>query len=202
MNHTYHDDPFAGLKRDTGGYKVFDDRYEGVGRVDDLFVDDGDRPLYVGVRTGLLGTRSVLVPVEIVRVNDRRRVVEIAESGGRIKHAPSFEENEELTPELEEEVRVYFGLRAPRPSADNVADNVAGGIPTRGGRVDLVPGERKVSEPPEASPPPPAASPTASPTASTDTEPGKEWARGTEGHRSEPEELDRGHRTKARRLRR
>lgn len=198
MNHEDRQDPFAELKRDTEGYKVFDEHYESVGRVDDLFVDDGDRPLYVGVKTGLLGTRSALVPIEIVRVNDKRRVVEIAGSREQIKHAPSFGENEELTSELEEKVRVYFGLRAPQTLADHgPADHPADGSLAPDGRVDLVPGERKLSEPLGT----PPSSPTVARAGSTDTEPGKEWARGTEGHRSEPEERAGGPRTKARRLR-
>ena len=201
MNQAHHHDPFAGLKGDAEGYKVFDERYESVGRVDDLFVDESDSPLYIGVRTGLLGTRSTPVPVEIVRVNDKRRVVEIAESSEQIKHAPSFEENEELTPELEEKVRVYFGLRAPQTFADRgphgPADHATGRDPAPEGRVDLIPGERKTSEPPSTPPPSPAAT-----SGSTDTEPGKEWARGTEGHKPEERERVGGHRTKARRLRR
>ncbi len=199
MNHAERHDPFAGLKGDAEGYKVFDERYESVGRVDDLFVDEGDRPLYIGVKTGLLGTKSTLVPVEVLRVNDRRRVVEVADSHEQIKHAPSFGENEELTPELEEKVRVYFGLRSPQTSADHSpADHTTDGDQAPGGRVDLVPGERKASEPLKASPSPP----TVAGPPETDTEPGKEWARGTEGHRSEGDERVGGHRTKARRLRR
>lgn len=180
MNHS-HRDPFAGSKRDTGGHTAFDERHESVGRVDDLFVDDRDNPLYTSVKTGLLGARSTLVSVEIVRVNDKRRVVEIAESSEQTKHASSFEENEKLTSELKEKVRVYFGLRAPQTLVDHgphgPADHTTDKDSAPDGRVDLVPGERKASEPPSTSPPSPAAS--AAESGSTDTEPGKEWARGT-----------------------
>ena len=206
MNHTDRIDPFAELKSDPEHYKVFDERYENVGKVDDLFVDEDDRPLYIGVKTGLLGTRSTLVPIELVRVNDRRRVVEVAESNEQIKLAPSFENSEELTPELEDKVRNFFGLDSLRTPTDHESHDSAEReedlVPD--GRVDLVPGERKFSEPPRASSPR-LADPVVEPGAS-DTEPGKEWARGTEGHRPGAEERERnhdqGHRTKARRLRR
>src|SRR3712207_7948212 len=56
------------------GYEVYDQAGEKIGKVDDLFVDENDRPEYVGVKMGLLGTRSTLIPIDIVRVNDKRRL--------------------------------------------------------------------------------------------------------------------------------
>lgn len=182
MHGADHHDPYAELKRDAESYRVFDQHFHNVGRVDDLYVDDGDRPIYIGVTTGILEFGSTPIPVEVVRINDKRKLIEIAESSEQVKHAPTLGDGEELTPELEEKVRVYFGLRGPRTFADHgptdgtIEDNLA---PDE--RIDLVPGERKAAEDFEA-PRTPNRDP--DPRVS-DTEPGKEWARGTEGHRSD-----------------
>lgn len=95
------------------GYTVYDRHYEKVGKVDDLFVDENDRPEYIGVKMGLLGTKSTLIPIELVRVNDRRQLVEVAADEELIKHAPTFHDDSDITPEYEHGVYGYFGLEAP-----------------------------------------------------------------------------------------
>ena len=57
-------------------YTVYNMHYEKIGKVDDFFVDENDNPEYVSVKMGFLDTRSTLIPVDIARVNDRRRLVE------------------------------------------------------------------------------------------------------------------------------
>lgn len=64
------------------GYQVYDMHYEKIGKVDDLFVDESDNSEYIGVKMSFLGTRSTLIPMEIVRVNDRRELVEVAVDKG------------------------------------------------------------------------------------------------------------------------
>ncbi len=94
-------------------YTVYDRHYEKVGRVDDLFVDENDKPEYIGVKMGLFGTKSTLIPIELVRVNDLRKLVEVAADGETIKHAPTFEDDSDITPEYEHGVYGYFGLQPP-----------------------------------------------------------------------------------------
>ncbi len=94
-------------------YTVYDQHYEKVGKVDDLFVDENDEPEYIGVKMGLFGTKSTLIPIELVRVNDRRRLVEVAADEERIKGAPTFDDDSDITPEYEHEVYGYFGLDSP-----------------------------------------------------------------------------------------
>ncbi len=112
-------DPFAGLKEDSGEYTVYDSHYEKIGKVDDLVLGEDDRVLYVGVKMGFLSTNSTLVPVEIIRVNDRRQLIEVSEPAETVKHAPHFGRNEDLTPELENHVRTYFGLDSLSPSPEH-----------------------------------------------------------------------------------
>ena len=117
-------DLFAGLKNSDEEYSVYDAHYERIGRVDDVFLDEQDAVSYIGVQMGFFGTNSTIVPVEIVRVNDRRRLVEVAAEGETIKHAPPFGHEETVSPELEDRVRTYFGLepllppREPYPPED------------------------------------------------------------------------------------
>ena len=59
------------------GYQIYDRHYEKVGKVDDLFVDENDVPEYIGVKTGLFGGPSTLIPMDIVRVNDPASKVHI-----------------------------------------------------------------------------------------------------------------------------
>src|SRR3712207_8766581 len=58
---------FRSLEEAYKDYTVYDQHYEKVGRVDDLFVDENDQPEYIGVKTGFLGMKSTLIPMELVR---------------------------------------------------------------------------------------------------------------------------------------
>jgi hypothetical protein len=112
-------DPFAELREVGDEYTVYDSHYEKVGKVDDLLMDEADRVLYVGVKMGFFGTNSTIIPTEIIRVNDRRRLIEVSEPAETIRHAPHFGRSEELTPELENHVRTYYGLESLQPSPDH-----------------------------------------------------------------------------------
>ena len=103
-------DRFAEPEDRFAGYTVYDANHEKIGKVDDLFVDEDDNPEYVGVKTAFLGTRSTLVPVELVRVNDRRGLVEVGADKDMVKDGPSFDDDEEITPEYEDRVHAHYGL--------------------------------------------------------------------------------------------
>ena len=112
-------DPFAELKEVGDEYTVYDSHYEKVGKVDDLLMDEADRLLYVGVKMGFFGTNSTMIPTEIIRVNDRRRLIEVSEPAETVRHAPHFGRSDELTPELENHVRTYYGLESLQASPDH-----------------------------------------------------------------------------------
>jgi hypothetical protein len=145
------EDPFFELKRSHKDYKVFDAHYERIGKVDELFVDELDHPIYLGVSAGLLDPGSILIPMDLVRINDKRGVVEVDSSRQRIEEAPSLGSGEEISPDTEDKVRVYYGLE-PLHSPDPRSDDAH----TREGatedplafdeRIDLVPGEREVAQ--------------------------------------------------------
>ena len=136
-------DPFAALKEGSEEYHVYDKHYERIGRVDDVFIDERDAVSYIGIKMGFFGTESTLVPVEIVRVNDLRRLIEVDEDAETIKHAPHFGHDETVLPELEDRVRTYFGLEPllpPKPEETHPPEDAARFGPDV--RVDTEPGER------------------------------------------------------------
>ncbi len=106
-------DRFTEIEDRFADYEVYDRNYEKVGKVDDLFVNENDKPEYIGVKMGFLGTKSTLIPFEIVRVNDKRRLVQVAADKDMIKDGPAFDDDQEITAELGERVYSYFGLERP-----------------------------------------------------------------------------------------
>ena len=139
-------DPFAELKSSSEEYAVYDSQYERIGKVDDVLLDELDRATYVGVKMGFFGTNSTLIPVELIRVNDKRRLIEIAEDKETIRHAPHFGQDETVTPELEDRVRSYFGMEplhsSPARGDSYIQDARDVSILGSDERVDMEPGER------------------------------------------------------------
>jgi hypothetical protein len=95
------------------GYTVYDQDYEKIGNVDDLFLDESDHPEYIGVKMGFLGTRTTLIPFQMARVNDAQQVIKVAADKETLKNGPTFDDDREITPEFENEVYSYYGLQRP-----------------------------------------------------------------------------------------
>jgi uncharacterized protein (TIGR02271 family) len=104
-------DRFTAIEDRFAGYTVYDDSYDKIGKVDDLFVDEADQPEYIGVKMGFLGTRSTLIPMELARVNDERQLIEVAADKETVKEGPTFDDDREITPEFENDVYSYYGLQ-------------------------------------------------------------------------------------------
>jgi uncharacterized protein (TIGR02271 family) len=103
-------DRFTELEERYAGYEVYDRDGDKIGKVDDLFVDEGDNPEYIGVKMGFLGRQSTLIPWEIARVDEGARRIELPVDKATAKEGPSFDDDEEITPEYEERVRRHYGL--------------------------------------------------------------------------------------------
>src|SRR5215203_1689794 len=104
-------DRFTALEDRYAAYTVYDQDYEKIGKVDDLFLDENDSPEYIGVKMGFLGTRSTLIPFEMARVNDERQVIEVSKDKETVKNGPTFDHDKEITPDFENEVYSYYGLQ-------------------------------------------------------------------------------------------
>jgi uncharacterized protein (TIGR02271 family) len=105
-------DRFTALEDRYAGYEVYDPAGEKIGKVDDLFVDEGDQPEYIGVKMGFLGTRSTLIPWEAVSsTDDEGRAITVATDKATTKNGPTFDDDREITPQFENEVYSYYGLQ-------------------------------------------------------------------------------------------
>ena len=93
-------------------YKVYDNQGERIGKVDDLFVDESDREEYIGVKMGFFGMKSTLSPTDIVRVNEAESSIEVSDTKDHVKGAPSFDDDEDITPDYEDRIRSHFGLES------------------------------------------------------------------------------------------
>ena len=120
-------DRFAEAEDRLAGYRVYEQRGEKIGKVGNLFVDDLNARLeYISVKTEFFYLRSILVPADVVRIDDECQLIEVSQPKDKVKNAPSFEDLEEITAEFEREVRIYFGLEsaeaiAVKPSGDAMA---------------------------------------------------------------------------------
>jgi hypothetical protein len=100
----------GGLSAECRGWELRDREGEKIGKVDEVFVDDNDRPEYLGVKMGLLGSKLTLLPADIVQADGEARLIEVSASRDRVKDAPSLASNEEITAERERGIRDHFGL--------------------------------------------------------------------------------------------
>ena len=72
-----------------------------MGKVDDVFMDGNNRPEYIGVRMGFLGTHSTLIPFEMATVDEERKTIVLSTDKETAKIGPSFNDDREITPEFE-----------------------------------------------------------------------------------------------------
>jgi hypothetical protein len=71
---------------------------------------------------GLLGMSSTLIPMDMVRVNNQRQLVEVAADKDYVKGGPTFDDDKEIRPEFEDEVYSYYGLQRAESSAERSAN--------------------------------------------------------------------------------
>lgn len=106
------DDRLRELEEKYEDYKVYDNQGGKIGKVDDLFIDESNHEEYIGVKLGLFGMRSTLIPMDIVRVNETDRTIEVSETKEHVKDAPNFDDDDDITTEYEERIRSHFGLES------------------------------------------------------------------------------------------
>jgi uncharacterized protein (TIGR02271 family) len=136
-------DRFTELEERYSDYEVYDRNYEKIGKVDDLFVDENDHPEYIGVKMGFLGTSSTLIPIELVRINDKRKLVEVATDKETVKRGPTFADDREITAEFERRVLSHYHVESTQASSGT--DRGAYGtyysdVTDRDEQVDVQPG--------------------------------------------------------------
>jgi uncharacterized protein (TIGR02271 family) len=103
-------DRFTAIEDQYAGYTVVDEGGSKIGKVDDLFLDENDQPEYFGVKMGFLGTSSTLIPADIATINNEQGFIEVSQPKSTVQDGPAFDDDREITPEYENEVRSYYGL--------------------------------------------------------------------------------------------
>ena len=76
-------------------------------------MDANDRPEYIGVKMGFLGTRTTLIPFQMATVDEERKTIVLSTDKETAKNGPTFDDDREITPEFENEVYFYYGLQRP-----------------------------------------------------------------------------------------
>ena len=111
-------DRFMAVEDQYAGYTVVDESGSKIGKVDDLFLDENDQPEYFGVKMGFLGTSSTLIPADIATTDDERSIIEVSQPKSTVQDGPAFDDDREITPDYENQVRSYYGLGAVESTED------------------------------------------------------------------------------------
>src|SRR5215207_7383682 len=118
MDHEHRSDRFTAVEEQYAGYTVVDESGSKIGKVDDLFLDENDQPEYFGVKMGFLGTSSTLIPADIATTDDERSIIEVSQPKSTVQDGPAFDDDREITPDYENQVRSYYGLGAVESTED------------------------------------------------------------------------------------
>ena len=90
------------------GAPVLDSTGDQIGKVEEIYYDvAGDRPEWIGLGTGFLGTKRVLVPVQSAQVQDDG--IQVPFEKDHVKGAPDIDDDE-ISEETERELYAYYGL--------------------------------------------------------------------------------------------
>ena len=79
------------------GYDVIDKSGNKIGTVNNLWVDQNHRPEFIGVKTGWLFGKNHVVSVHTADVNHKSRIIHLPFSEDKIKNAPSFDADADLS---------------------------------------------------------------------------------------------------------
>src|ERR671910_1429047 len=128
MEREHRSDRFTALEDQYAGYEVYDHSGEKIGKVDDLFVDENDQPEYLGVKMGFLGLEGTsLIPWELTKGDKEGRRIEVSVDKAQVKEGPSFNDDEDITPQYENEVRSHYGVGGSSQESAELADRGAYG---------------------------------------------------------------------------
>ena len=114
-------DRFKEIEDMYDGYQVNDEDGEKIGKVDDLFVDETDKAEYVGVKMGLLGMNSTLIPMDACRVDEENQTITVAAEKSHVQDGPDFDNDEAISSEFEHRVRAHYNLEPREEDEDRGA---------------------------------------------------------------------------------
>jgi uncharacterized protein (TIGR02271 family) len=112
-------DRFTAVEDRYAGYTVYDNADQKIGKVDDLFLDENDSPEYIGVKLGLLGTRSTLIPFQMATVDEANSSITVSTDKDTVQNGPTFDDDQEISPAFENEVHGFYGLHETTGSSED-----------------------------------------------------------------------------------
>jgi stress response protein YsnF len=90
------------------GAPVYDEADDRIGSIEEIFYDrESRRPEWIGIGTGFLGTKRVLVPVEGARTESDGVYVPYAKD--KVKDSPDID-SDEISRDTEDELYAYYAL--------------------------------------------------------------------------------------------
>jgi uncharacterized protein (TIGR02271 family) len=99
-------------------YTVVDRNGDKVGTIDSVWEDHTGQPYYLAVRTGWLHLgKAHVVPAHSAEVSESSRKIRLPFDVDRMKNAPAFDCQADITPDSEKNIRDYFGMKAAETCA-------------------------------------------------------------------------------------
>ncbi len=98
------------------GTPVYSSDGEQVGKIEEIFYDhDTGRPEWIGIGTGFLGTKRVLVPLAGARLEPEGDRFALPYTKEQVAGAPDID-GDEISRDTEDKLYAYFGLSGGAPT--------------------------------------------------------------------------------------
>jgi uncharacterized protein (TIGR02271 family) len=94
------------------GYDVVDRNGNNIGTLECLWADHTGEPAFVGVRTGWLLGKTHVVPASSVEVSEHSRRIRLPYPEDKVKNAPAYDSEAEMTEDKEHEIYRFYGISA------------------------------------------------------------------------------------------
>lgn len=117
------------------GAPVYDKDGDKIGKVEEIFYDQQTHvPEWIGIGTGMFGTKRVLVPVKGAQVTDDGLSLDYSKQ--QVKDSPDIDEDE-ISQECEAELAAYYGLGYSEKRSDTgLPEGSSGGRGQKRGRAE------------------------------------------------------------------
>lgn len=99
------------------GYDVVDQTDSKIGTLECMWSDHNGEPAFIGVKTAWIFGKNHVVPAKSVDVSERSQRIRLPYTKDKVKDAPSYDADDDMNPQCEQEVYRYYGVQAPGQAA-------------------------------------------------------------------------------------
>jgi len=110
------------------GHDVVDRNDNKIGTLECLWSDHTGQPAFLGVRTGWFMGKTHVVPAHRAEVNSSAQTIRLPYEEERIKRAPSYDGNMELSENIEREVGSYYNIPWEQTPATTASSQPTGQV--------------------------------------------------------------------------